>query len=204
MGAIPGTLAYLFMIWGVITAVLVILVIYGNTLSIREDDEIYLNKIGGRHDGNRAASAGRQNEQSSKGDHSAGDHVGHLPPGKRKRLGVDRVIQIVKPPRSGRLRRDVFLMGSVQEEAHSHNSRRSLRPTKWYPSGDALLSETTMNQAILVRDWNVNDFHRRVLNFETLGYVARRETYRITPETNPGTGEVIHLYAIEMFLSDPS
>lgn len=32
------------MSWGGITAVLIILLIYGNTLSIREDDELYLNK----------------------------------------------------------------------------------------------------------------------------------------------------------------
>jgi hypothetical protein len=59
-----------------------------------------------------------------------------------------------------------------------------------------------MSDAILVRDWNVDDFHRYVLDLETRGYVARRETYRITPETNPETGEVIHLYVIEMFLSE--
>lgn len=44
MGGVPTPLAYLFMSWGAITAVLLILVIYGNTLSIREDDELYLNK----------------------------------------------------------------------------------------------------------------------------------------------------------------
>jgi hypothetical protein len=55
-----------------------------------------------------------------------------------------------------------------------------------------------------VRDWNVDAFHRQVLNLETQGYVARRETYCITPETNPETGEIIHLYMIEMFLSEPS
>ena len=44
MGGIPSTLAYLLVTWGAITAVLVGLVIYGNTLSTREDDEIYLNK----------------------------------------------------------------------------------------------------------------------------------------------------------------
>jgi hypothetical protein len=44
MGGIPNTLAYLLMIWGAITAVLVVLVIYANALSTREDDEIYLNK----------------------------------------------------------------------------------------------------------------------------------------------------------------
>jgi hypothetical protein len=45
MGGIPQALAYLLIIWGAITAVLVVLIIYGNTLSTREDDEIYLNKI---------------------------------------------------------------------------------------------------------------------------------------------------------------
>ena len=59
-----------------------------------------------------------------------------------------------------------------------------------------------MGGAILVRDWNVDDFHRHVLDLETRGYVARREAYCITPETNPETGEVIHLYTIEMSLSE--
>ena len=44
MGGVPNTLAYLLVIWGSITAVLLVLVIYGNALSTREDDEIYLNK----------------------------------------------------------------------------------------------------------------------------------------------------------------
>ena len=44
MGGMPNTLTYLLMSWGAITAVLVALVIYGNALSTREDDEIYLNK----------------------------------------------------------------------------------------------------------------------------------------------------------------
>ena len=42
-----------------------------------------------------------------------------------------------------------------------------------------------MSDAIFVRDWNVDGFHRQVLQLETQGYVARRETYRITAETNP-------------------
>jgi hypothetical protein len=60
-----------------------------------------------------------------------------------------------------------------------------------------------MSDPILVREWSPSAFHRRVLEFETKGYVARRETYSITPEMNPETGEVIHLYAIEMFPPDP-
>lgn len=44
MGGVPSTLAVLFMAWGAVTAVLVIAVIYGNTLDSHEDEEIYLNK----------------------------------------------------------------------------------------------------------------------------------------------------------------
>jgi len=46
MGGISSVLSYLLMTWGSITTVLLVLVIYGNTLSTREDDEIYLNKTG--------------------------------------------------------------------------------------------------------------------------------------------------------------
>lgn len=44
MGGVPTPLAYLLLCWGAITAVLLVLVIYGNTLSMREDTELYLNK----------------------------------------------------------------------------------------------------------------------------------------------------------------
>jgi len=44
MIAMPTSLQYLFMSWGVVTAVLAILMIYGNTLSTREDDQLYLSK----------------------------------------------------------------------------------------------------------------------------------------------------------------
>lgn len=42
--AIPLPLDYLFFAWGAVTAVLIALVIYGNALSTREDEEIYINK----------------------------------------------------------------------------------------------------------------------------------------------------------------
>lgn len=44
MGGIFMTVNDLWMAFGVITAVLTVLVIYGNALSTREDDEIYLNQ----------------------------------------------------------------------------------------------------------------------------------------------------------------
>jgi len=38
---------------------------------------------------------------------------------------------------------------------------------------------------------------------ESKGYVARRETYRITADMNPETGYIVHLHSIEMYLPDP-
>ena len=44
MGVVPSPLAILLMLWGTVTAALIILVIYGNTLDSHEDEEIYINK----------------------------------------------------------------------------------------------------------------------------------------------------------------
>ena len=43
MTMIHASLTYLLVSWGAVTAVLVGLIVYGNALSIREDDELYLN-----------------------------------------------------------------------------------------------------------------------------------------------------------------
>lgn len=43
MSAMSHSLMYLLASWGAVTAVLVVLVIYGNTLSTREEDQLYLN-----------------------------------------------------------------------------------------------------------------------------------------------------------------
>jgi len=55
-----------------------------------------------------------------------------------------------------------------------------------------------MGDVIVVREWDADSFHRRVLELESKGYIARRETYRITPEVNPETGEIVHLHTIEL------
>jgi len=60
-----------------------------------------------------------------------------------------------------------------------------------------------MSDPILVREWEASVFHKRVLELEAQGYVSRLETYRITPEMNPETGEVTHLHVIEMVLPEP-
>jgi len=44
MHVMPSPLAILLMLWGGVTAALIILVIYGNTLDSHEDEEIYINK----------------------------------------------------------------------------------------------------------------------------------------------------------------
>jgi len=55
-----------------------------------------------------------------------------------------------------------------------------------------------MDKEILVREWDCSAFHKRVLELESEGYTARAESYVITPEMDPETGRIIHLYAVEM------
>jgi hypothetical protein len=55
-----------------------------------------------------------------------------------------------------------------------------------------------MTEAILVREWDSDAFHKRVLELESDGYVPRSDSYRITPEMDPETGAIIHLHSIEM------
>ena len=56
-----------------------------------------------------------------------------------------------------------------------------------------------MMDPVLVREWDNDKFHQRVLELESKGYVARRETHTVTAEIHPDTGYVIHLYSIEMY-----
>lgn len=43
MGGVPSPLDYLLIAFGLATGILAILVIYGNALSTREEDQLYLN-----------------------------------------------------------------------------------------------------------------------------------------------------------------
>ena len=38
-----------------------------------------------------------------------------------------------------------------------------------------------MSQVVLVREWDVDVFHKKVTELEAQGYEAARETYRILP-----------------------
>ncbi len=51
----------------------------------------------------------------------------------------------------------------------------------------------------VVREWDADTFHKKVLELEAQGYVSRRETYRITAEMNPENGLIVHLHSIEMY-----
>ncbi|MBZ5523499.1 MAG: hypothetical protein LAP21_14795 [Acidobacteriia bacterium] len=50
----------------------------------------------------------------------------------------------------------------------------------------------------MVREWDAEQFHARVLELEEQGYVARRDSYRITAEMNPETGWISHVHSIEL------
>lgn len=58
-----------------------------------------------------------------------------------------------------------------------------------------------MSDTILVREWDADLFHRRVLDLEAEGYQARLESYQVVPEMNPETGEIIHLHTVELLKS---
>jgi hypothetical protein len=61
----------------------------------------------------------------------------------------------------------------------------------------------TVSNAIVISEWDADAFHRRVMDLELQGYVARRETYRVTPEMNPETGRIVHLHTVELYQADP-
>jgi heme-degrading monooxygenase HmoA len=56
-----------------------------------------------------------------------------------------------------------------------------------------------MSDVLIVSNWDSEEFHRQVRELESQGYIARQETYRITPEMNPESGRITHLYSIEMY-----
>jgi hypothetical protein len=70
--------------------------------------------------------------------------------------------------------------------------------------GDAVVDgDAAAGNAIVVSEWDADTFHRRVLDLELQGYVVRRETYRVTPEMNPETGQIIHLHTVELYQAAP-
>lgn len=60
-----------------------------------------------------------------------------------------------------------------------------------------------VDNLILVREWDADQFHARVMELEKQGYVARRETYRIAAEMNPETGWISHVHSIELARPEP-
>jgi len=56
----------------------------------------------------------------------------------------------------------------------------------------------SVSEIKLVREWDADSFHKKVLELEQQGYVSKMDTYKITAEMNPDTGAIIHLHSIEM------
>jgi hypothetical protein len=57
-----------------------------------------------------------------------------------------------------------------------------------------------MSDVLIVREWDPDVFHQRVTELEAAGYIARRESYAITAEMDPETGNIVHLHTVEMDL----
>jgi hypothetical protein len=55
-----------------------------------------------------------------------------------------------------------------------------------------------MTDVVILREWDADTFHRRILEMEEAGYEALRESYRITAEMDPNTGSITHLHTIEL------
>jgi hypothetical protein len=60
-----------------------------------------------------------------------------------------------------------------------------------------------MTETTVVSEWDAERFHQKVLELESQGYIARRESYRITAEMSPETGIVSHVHSIELYRPGP-
>jgi hypothetical protein len=60
-----------------------------------------------------------------------------------------------------------------------------------------------VENVIVIREWDPDRFHQRVLELERQGYVARRDSYKITAEMSPETGSITHLHMMEMTRAEP-
>lgn len=58
---------------------------------------------------------------------------------------------------------------------------------------------SAMTDTVVVSEWDSDLFHQKVMELEAQGYVARRDTYRITAEMNPETGIVSHVHSMELY-----
>lgn len=58
--------------------------------------------------------------------------------------------------------------------------------------------EPEYGEALLIREWDSDEFHRKVAELEARGYQFEEDSYRIVPEMNPENGEITHLHCIEM------
>jgi hypothetical protein len=55
-----------------------------------------------------------------------------------------------------------------------------------------------MSQVTMVREWDADQFHAKVIELENKGWQTRQDSYKIIPEMNPETGIVSHVHSIEL------
>lgn len=56
-----------------------------------------------------------------------------------------------------------------------------------------------MTQVTMIREWDPEEFHARIVDLEKKGWQTRRDSYKITAEMNPETGLISHVHSIELF-----
>jgi hypothetical protein len=61
-----------------------------------------------------------------------------------------------------------------------------------------------MEELVIVREWDAEQFHAKVHEWEEKGYTARHESYHITAEMDPESGKIVHLHTIELVKLDDS
>ena len=92
---------------------------------------------------------------------------------------------------------------STQDAAVQGSPKQSTRDAcgpRAAVKGAATMSEA--GEAVLVREWDSDAFHKRVAELEAQGWVFREESYRITAEIDPENGAIQHLHTIEMSRGD--
>jgi hypothetical protein len=66
-------------------------------------------------------------------------------------------------------------------------------------ASSARVDGEVMSEVVVVREWDADAFHKKVLQLESEGFVSRLETYRIVADMNPDTGIIVHLHTIELY-----
>jgi hypothetical protein len=119
--------------------------------------------------------------------------VGNIPHHKNLSAGL-------KPPSTVLIVLACLLRRAITETRQGGIEMDTLKSIDSSYRSDAVTDESRdAGDAIVVSEWDADVFHHLVSDLERQGYVARRETYRVTPEMNPETGRIVHLHTVELY-----